>query len=282
MTISAEDRLISALFDAPIYIKDGDAVHTVLVGGGSNLASTPDHDMVYEEAFEAMGGDPPPCLKFYKAVREHGFRNAFFVHDVFPGSVRIRILAEWIKLITPLYDEFIEEKFYIDGKRTSCRKLVDLIVKYFNMYMDPGFEMPLDAFKDETWLEKHDIGIITDSALFDMMNTVPSDKLNTGILDDRPYDMAYHVAEAIDYLQRACLWRLAGLSIEGFESCNEVHDEVDKGFGHTANAMRLHSNMTSAIHGSRSDQAVGVVFLYRNKAAGAASRITKKYVLEAK
>lgn len=282
----SDSRLLQAIFDVPIYIEDGEEVHTVWVGGTPRAARTPDHDMAYEEAFAGMGGDPPPCLVFYRAVREHGFRNAFFARGVFRGSVRIRILAEWTKLIAPLYDKLIKEKFYLDTKlstgQMSCRKLVDLILKYLDIYMDPAFEIPDDSWENEAWSNEYDVGNIVRPALFAMMDAIPEDKLSTNLQENAAFDMAFRVVSAVEYLQRACAWRLAGFSAQSFEGCDEVHSDVDKGFHYVARAMVSHTNTIMNTYGPKSDAAISLLLKYNNRAVGAASRVTKKYVLGAK
>jgi len=277
---SREDEIIAAIFDVPIYIRDGDAVHAVWTGTGRSVRST-DHDMEYEEAWAAFGGTEPPCLKFYKAVREYGFRGAFFGGEVFSASIRIRIFAEWIKLISPLYDALIEDPIYVEiggspRKRTSCYKLADLTVKFLDKYIDPNFDVPDQSYEDDEWSSRNDVSAIIQPVLFKMLDSIPVVKVAQDP-EAAPFRLAYHTASALEYLQRACGWRLGGFSAEQFECCDEVHHEADECLKSINRAMVQHMIYVGRTAGQRSDMAVHLMFKYGAKIAGLASRITRKY-----
>jgi hypothetical protein len=280
MTRKKKASFLHEVFSVPIYIRDGKSVHPVWCASGLNTAETPDHEPEYEIAYAAMGGTLPPCVRFQQAVLDDGFRKAFLLHDILPGSVRLRILAEWSKLIAPLFDDFIKGEFFLnDGEPASCFGILGLAIKHLDMYMGPDFEIPDDYFENDEWCEYNDIENLVRRAFNEMTDAIPELELTTGLY--KP-SLAFYAVSAAEYVCRSVGWRLAIGSNDAFDDDPNVNKSIDEGFKYFLRAVERHLVSVSSIHGKKSEKAVEAFFDYNNRVAGIASRITKKYVLEAK
>lgn len=284
MTRKKKASFLHEVFSVPIYIRDGKSVHPVWCAAGLNTAETPDHEPEYEIAYAAMGGTLPPCVRFQQAVLDDGFRKAFLLHDILPGSVRLRILAEWSKLIAPLFDDFINSEgafFLNNGKRASWSGILDLAIKHLDMYMGPDFEIPDDYFENDEWCEYNDIENLVRPALNDMTYAISEHESDTKN-DMGQYNLSYYALSAVEYVCRSVGWRLAIGSNDAFDDDPNVNALIDEGFGYFLRAVEGHLVSVSSVHGKKSEKAIEAFFDYNNRVAGIASRITKKYILEAK
>lgn len=270
-----------------IYINDktrDNEIHIVEYDPSSGELDVKDHDLQYEQTLSAFGGRKSQCCAFYDQAIEKGIIDAFMSEDVFSGDIRIRIVAEWVKIAAPFYDDLVGKEFkkvsyFEDGSRANVRKMAEVSLKYLDMYLDPMFDQedpPFDpddpdhseySFDDDY---KRNISAMCQPAIMDMINSFPEDRAGVD-----QFRSAWHAMCAVELLYRAITW----LPEVHIPESNAVAVELQKAIGYIVTSIDLRFDEQQEQLGQMDRNSF--VLLYTNQMIKAAAKVTKKYIKEA-
>lgn len=270
-----------------IYIKDksrGGEIHVVEYDPSSGELDVKDHDLQYEQTLLALGGEESQCVIFYDHAIDSDIIYAFMSKHVFSGDVRIRILAEWVKIIAPFYDDLVGKdikkvSFFEDGSLANVRIMAQLSLKYLDMYLDPLFDSedpPFDpddpdhseySFDDDY---ERNISAMFHPAIIDMIDSFPEDKAGVD-----QFSSAWYAMSAAEVLHRAINWLAEVHTPESIV----VDEEIHKSINYIVDSIDMQFHEQQEKYGQPLDKAFFIAS-HTNRMVEAAAEITRKYVKE--
>jgi hypothetical protein len=225
------------------YMKDkmlGGEVHSVTANLLSGAVTMNNHESPEsEDLMTFMTGQATTCKTFYDLFSGGRPLTACMTKDVYPGIIRIRMLASWLEIFAPYYDNWDGKKKSLDSETlrsmVPCKQIAHTVIRFLEKYNDPSFDVIMESFGiDEEWYEKHEIGAKIGSSIFAMYNStaydkpIPREEPKWTPEDARRY-YAWCVASIADFLVRAVGWWPGVGRVNASES-KEVEEEIRKAF----------------------------------------------------
>ena len=266
-----------------IYIKDktrGGDIHVVEYDPSNGELHLKNHDIQYEQTLLALGGKPSSCCTFHELATEKGIAEAFMSSKVFSGEIRIRILAECVKIVAPFYDDLVGNKikkmsFFEDGSRADVQRMVDVSLVYLNTYINPLFDKddpPFDpddpehadySFDDDS---ERNISNMCHPAILDMIDSFPEDQSGTDL-----FRASWYAVQAVDRLQTAISW----IPFVQVPESKAIAVELRKSFDAVLTSIEIYFD-EQRIQTDKDS----FMLSYMNRIIESAAEVTRKYIKE--